>query len=665
MNDKSSKRGIIMKRGYYSSSIKQFGIDTVDSILGQLLISDEFETTDQQKKAWKKEIEILKEQLSIFDDGDIAFEFTIPRIGHRVDVVIIINGIVFLLEFKVGDSDYKKSTEDQVMDYALDLKYFHEASSDKFIVPIVVSTDAESVSTDVIAKNDDNITEVIRCNKNNIGIAISNVIKKFPANKMRMDEWLSSRYAPTPTIIEAAQALYRNHSVSDISRKDAGAENLTETTEKINAIIDKCKISKKKAICFVTGVPGAGKTLAGLNIANSRHQFEADEHSIFLSGNGPLVDVLQEALAKDKAKREKITIESALRETKAFIQIIHKFRDEALTSEKPPIEKVAIFDEAQRAWDENKLSDFMNRKKGISNFNQSEPEFLISIMDRHEDWAVIICLVGGGQEIYKGEAGIEDWFIALKNGYYDWDIYLSDRMIDYEYLGNSTIEELLKERKYNIVPELHLGVSLRSFRSECLSAFVKCLLDSKKDDAKALYQKLKKTYPIVLTRDYETAKKWVKSKARGTERYGLLASSKGKRLRAIGIWVPSVIDHVAWFLNEKNNVNSSYYLEVAASEFKVQGLEIDYSLLAWDADFRYENGDFGCYDFSGASWNHINIEQGKKYLKNAYRVLLTRARQGLIIFIPEGDANDKTRKREYYDGTYMYLKEIGIDEVCL
>lgn len=651
-----------MKRGYYSSSISKFKSESVESILGQLLINDEFETTDLQKNSWKEEIKILQKQLFPLSCGEITFEFTIPRIGHRVDVVIIANGIIFLLEFKTGDNEYRKSTKDQVMDYALDLKYFHEASNNKYIIPIIIPTEAEYLPLQLNVM-DDKIAEVVCCNKSNIGQAISVIINTLPACEMTMEEWINSRYAPTPTIIEAAQALYRNHSVADISRNDAGAENLTETTEKINTIIEQCKAAKKKAICFVTGVPGAGKTLAGLNIANLRHQFEADEHAVFLSGNGPLVDVLQNALAKDKVKRESITIANALRETKSFIQIIHKFRDEALTSDRPPVEKVAIFDEAQRAWDENALSDFMNRKKGVSNFRQSEPEFLISIMDRHKDWAVIICLVGGGQEIYKGEAGIEDWFKALKKGYNNWKIYLSDRMIDYEYLGNSTIEQLLKGRQYNIVSELHLGVSLRSFRSECLSAFVKCLLDNQKKEANILYQKLKETYPIVLTRNYETAKKWVKSISRGTERYGLLASSEGKRLRGLGIWVPSEIDHVGWFLNGKDNINSSFYLEVAASEFKVQGLEIDYGLLAWDADLRYENNTFGHYKFRGKSWNHINTEHGKRYLKNAYRVLLTRARQGLVIFIPEGDIEDETRKPEYYNDTYEYLKSLGLEEI--
>ena len=375
------------------------------------------------------------------------------------------------------------------------------------------------------------------------------------------------------------------------------------------------------------------------------------------------MDVLQTALAKDRAIRDGISINAAKRETKAFIQIIHKFRDEALTTVRPPIEKVVIFDEAQRAWDESSLTGFMKRKKGVADFNQSEPEFLISIMDRHQDWATIICLVGGGQEIYTGEAGIEDWFRALENKFFDWDIYLSDKMTDAEYVGNSSIDELIGIRNYLIETSLHLGISIRSFRSEKMSAFTKAVLDNNPEEAAALYSVLKESYPIVLTRNFDTAKKWVKSKARGSERYGLLASSEGKRLRGIGIWVPSEINHVGWFLNGKDNVDSSYYLEVAASEFKVQGLEVDYSILAWDADFRYTDGDFEYFRYRGTCWNHINIKQRQKYQKNAYRVLLTRARQGLVIFVPEGDPEDISRKPEYYNGTYRYLKSIGIQEI--
>lgn len=649
------------RREYYIDSINNFIVADEENVLGQLLIHDEFETSDLQKLAWKAEIQILKRQLEEFR-GDVIFEYTIPRMGHRVDTVCIIEGIIFLFEFKVGDNEYKKTTIDQVMDYALDLKYFHEESKRRYIVPICVSTKA-SVQKNEYNCCSDGIYNAILCNENNIGDNIHNILLQVRDKTLAGRTWIDSRYAPTPTIIEAAQSLYRNHGVDDISRNDAGAKNLTITTKAISNIIEDCKKNNRKAICFVTGVPGAGKTLAGLNIANERHHFDEDEHAVFLSGNGPLVDVLQNALAIDRAKREKITKSNALRETKAFIQIIHKFRDEALTTSYAPIEKVAIFDEAQCAWNKESLTDFMKRKKGIPEFNQSEPEFLISIMDRHEDWAVIICLVGGGQEIYNGEAGIQDWFSTLSEKYLDWEIYLSDKITDSEYVGNSDVSTMLHNREYHCISDLHLGVSLRSFRSEKLALFVKCLLDEEIELAKETYEELKKSYPVLITRKFDVAKNWVKKKARGTERYGLLASSEGKRLRAEGIWVPSEINHVGWFLNEKDNVDSSYYLEVAASEFKVQGLEIDYAVLAWDADLRYTSNGFDYFKFRGTKWNHVNQEQRQHYLKNAYRVLMTRARQGLIIYIPEGDEEDPSRLTEYYEGTYQYLKHVGIKEI--
>ena len=653
-----------MQRSYYSARIREFLDEKPETLLGKLMVSDEFSTTDLQKNAWRKEIDILQDQLRSVENGDIAFEYTIPRMGHRIDVVCIIRGLIFLLEFKVGDSEYRKSTADQVMDYALDLKYFHELSADRYIIPISIPTEAPSVCNEV-SFMEDKISNVLKCTKDNIGLTINSVLSSVQDQDLSIADWINSRYAPTPTIIEAAQAMYRNHSVKDISRNDAGAHNLTATTETINQIIDDCKRNHKKAICFVTGVPGAGKTLAGLNIANERHNFDADEHAVFLSGNGPLVDILQAALAKDRSSRMGITIAEAKKETKSFIQIIHRFRDEALTTNNPPAEKVAIFDEAQRAWNEESLTDFMKRKKGVDAFNQSEPEFLIRIMDRHQDWAVIVCLVGGGQEIYNGEAGIIDWFRALQKKFRNWHIYLSDKITDSEYVGNSSIEELLTGCSYSLRPALHLGVSLRSFRSEKLAEFVKLLLDNEPSAAAAVYSELSIHYPIILTRDLDKAKEWIRKKARGTERYGLLASSEGKRLRGIGIWVPSVINHVGWFLNEKDNVDSSYFFEVAASEFKVQGLEIDYSILAWDADLRRSGKGFDYFKFRGTRWNHVNNMQQQKYLKNAYRVLMTRARQGMIIFVPSGTdpEDDPTRDSAYYDDIYKYLRSCGINEL--
>lgn len=668
-----------MAKVYYVSTIKEFLKEDNEIILGKLLAKDEYETKDLQKNAWKEEIKILKNELVNFPEGEIAFEYVVPRIGSRIDVVCIIAGIVFLLEFKVGERLHKKSIDDQVMDYALDLKYFHEMSENRYMIPISVATEANdfaignSHGSRLMFSNKDKICcEVLRCNKQSIAKAIKYSLDSIVHDEistLSINEWINSRYQPTPTIIEAAQALYRNHTVENISRNGAGVGNLTVTTNAINNIIDECKIEHKKAICFITGVPGAGKTLAGLNIANTRHSFDKNEHAVFLSGNGPLVEVLTRALATDKAKRENISINRAEREVSSFVQIIHKFRDDALTTVEAPIERVAIYDEAQRAWDKNQLAKFMKVKKGIPDFNQSEPEFLISVLDRHDDWSVIICLVGGGQEIYTGEAGIEDWFEALKDHYSNWDIYVSKKITDAssEYISENVLEEISKNRNVVIEEDLHLGVSLRSFRSADLSSFVKAVIDNNASEAKYIYSTMEKSYNIFLTRNLNDAKTWVKKMARGTERYGLLASSGAKRLRGEGIWVLPKINHVDWFLKDKGHVESSYSLEVVASEFKVQGLEIDYGILAWDIDFRYVDGNFDYFSFVGTKWNHINKERKQKYLKNAYRVLLTRARQGLVIYVPEGvdKEEDPTRDKLVYDELYKYLRSCGIKELML
>ena len=651
-----------MPKAYYDNTISGFLSTSDETILGRLLISDEFRTTTEQKNSWRSEIEILKRQLRHVPDGSIIFEYTIPRIGDRIDVACIINGIIFALEFKVNNTEYLPADEEQVVDYALDLKYFHEESEHRHIVPMLIATDAAPFGT-TITIFDDKILDTILCNKDNIAEKFNAILRVIPQGEnISTNAWINSRYRPTPTIIEAAQALYQKHDVKEISRNDAGAENLEKTNAAINYVIEDCKANHKKAICFITGVPGAGKTLAGLNIANTRHQFEENDHAVFLSGNGPLVQVLQEALARDDAKRNSISKNKAKTKTKAFIQIVHRFRDAAVSSNEPPLEKVAIFDEAQRAWDMEQLTKFMAQKKGVPDFNKSEPESLIEFMNRHDDWATIVCLVGGGQEINTGEGGIVDWFDALRNHFPDWEIYLSDKMTDSEYVGDSSIDALLG-RDYHIIPELHLSISMRSFRSEKQSAFVKALLDCNIEEARSLYNELKEKYPIVLTRDLAAAKNWVRTKSRGSERYGMMATSAAERLRTRGIWAANEIKPVKWFLEGKDDVDSSFYLEITATEFAVQGLEIDYGIVAWDGDVRYCDGDFLYKRFTRNMWCNVNKEERRRYMKNAYRVLLTRSRQGMVIYVPEGNENDVTTAPELYDGTYEYLKSIGIEEI--
>lgn len=653
----------MVKRSYYSNDIQSFLNQDNYSIFGEITMNDQFSAEDLQKNTWNREIEILKRELSQLLDGHIIFEYTIPRIGNRIDNIVIYKGIIFLLEFKVGEKKYPSYAIEQVTDYAFDLSCFHKESHNRLLVPILISTKAHSVKQEIrISK--DNVLETICCNEYEIAKYITEVSLKFIQDEIIPDDWINSLYMPTPTIIEAAQALYLGHNVEDISRNDASAKNLNQTTKAINKIIDYSKAHNRKSICFITGVPGAGKTLAGLNIAVERQKIAEDEHAVFLSGNGPLVDVLQEALARDDAKRNHISRKEASRKVKEFIQIIHHFRDDAISVDTPPVEKVAIFDEAQRAWDEQNLNDFMKKKKHIEDFNMSEPEFLISILNRHNDWATIICLIGGGQEINKGEsAGIYGWFDSLRNNYPNWDIYVSDKITDDEYSKGHNFAEMTKNMNVNIIEDLHLAVSLRSFRSENVSNFVKALLDVDIDTAKRLYEQFNNDYPVFVTRNLHKAKLWVRSQAKGSQRYGLTASSGAKRLRKYGIWVQNKIEATNWFLNGKNDVRSSFHLEETATEFDIQGLELDWTIVCWDADLRFENGDFKHLKFVGTKWQNIKSADNILYLKNAYRVLLTRARQGFVIFVPTGDETDMTAKPEYYDGIYRYLKSVGIKEL--
>ncbi len=654
-------------RSYYSASIAEFLKQSGSEIIGIIHTNDiSAETTIQQSNTWESEVQILKDQLRSFLEGRIIFEYTIPRMGKRVDVVILYKNIVFLLEFKCGDTEYRQSTYDQVYDYALDLRNFQKESHDKLLVPIMVSTNASPYQNVMIMR--DRIVEPIRCNAQNLGITIDHIAQQCQEPAFDYAVWENSEYLPTPTIVEAAQALYRGHNVHDITRSDAGAENLTVTTDEINRIIEYSKTNNRKSICFVTGVPGAGKTLVGLNIAIQRSDAQQGEHAVFLSGNFPLVTVLQEALARDKVEQEKqrgnrISKTEALRSTSAFIQIIHKYRDSFVDNNNVPPERVAIFDEAQRAWTREMIEKFMSTKKGISPFPYSEPEFLISTLDRHQDWAVVICLVGGGQEINTGEAGLPEWFDALRRAFSEWDVYITPQLNDDEYRRGRNWIGMLEGLHTFERDNLHLATSVRSFRTPDLAAFIKAVLDANTDEAKILYQRIKEKYPIVITRNLNKAKDWVRDHCQGTTRYGLLASSGALRLKPEGIFVKNEISVANWFLNGKDDVRSSYMLEDVVSEFDIQGLELDYSLVAWDADFRYVDGQWTYNNFVGNRWTNVNSEERKLYLKNAYRVLLTRARQGMAIFVPEGSDDDQTRRREWYDGTYRYLKSIGIEEI--
>ncbi|MDD9820311.1 MAG: DUF2075 domain-containing protein [Nitrospira sp.] len=656
-----------MERAYYSDNITAFIDRDEDTSLGKLSGSSQFDVTQSQRDAWLAEIRIMKGVLTSYRGrGKVYFEYDIPRLGGRIDVLAIIENVIFVIEFKVGAKECIPSAVDQVYDYALDLKNFHETSHTATIAPILVATNADSQHFLIeTTPQKDKLLAPISINAKNLPAAIRHTLDRADGEPIDAEDWECGRYSPTPTIIEAATALYSGHAVQEISRSEAGAINLRNTSDTIAEIIRSAKTHSHKAICFVTGVPGAGKTLVGLDIATKHIDKDSDLYSVFLSGNGPLVNILREALARDKVRRGKESggpkthIGAARREVKAFIQNVHNFRDDCIRDKGAPLEHVALFDEAQRAWSKEQTTNFMKHRKGISDFDQSEPAFLISCLDRHTDWATIVCLVGGGQEINTGEAGIGEWIKAITEKFPQWKMYLSPRLTENEYNVEGTLAHVTECPTVVAREELHLSVSMRSFRAEHVSLLVKQLLDLDYENARQTLHNISERYPIVLTRDVHRAKAWLRQHARGSERYGIVVSSHAERLKPHAIDVRPKVNPIHWFLHGKEDVRSSYYLEDVVTEFDIQGLEMDWVCLTWDADFRYTPQGWGHWSFHGDRWKHIHKPERKTYLKNAYRVLLTRARQGMVIVIPEGDSSDPTRNKSYYDPTFDYLCSIG------
>lgn len=707
-------------RCMYENTITGFLQEEGMSVFG--IINDKYhgDARSTTRDAWKLEISIMKDSLSLLKDkrGQIIFEYDIPRLGKRVDVILLYSGIIFCIEFKVGESSILEADIDQVLDYALDLKNFHKFSQDKVIVPILVATEhAEFSSVIQMSVYDDRVVNPLVTGKDHLNDLIIAVLEQFPNEEPINPRWIISPYSPTPTIIEAARSLYENHSVEDITRHEADDVYTDRTINYILQVIKSSKENLRKSICFVTGVPGAGKTLVGLDVA-IRQTYQGqdkpveDEGAVYLSGNGPLVAVLTEALARDNYKKcrernENKKLTDSRREVGKSIQMIHRYRDNMLAKIKNPVENgileidpekavrmgkagfgevehVAIFDEAQRSWTHKRLADYLRRggtygnKLKVPNFPMSEAAFLIWSLDQREDWATIVCLVGGGQEINTGEAGISEWISALNEKFPEWDVYISPKLTEAEY-AEGRVNELLKDRSnVNYSESLHLAVSLRSYRAEKLSAFVHALL-SFSNDAPLLYNEIKDKYPIYLTRDMEKARKWLHEKVRGTERTGVLVTKEAARYKPLAIHILPTGDEnaVHWFLDDKNDTRSSNYLEDAATEIQIQGLELDYTCLLWDADLRYDNGKWSYFTFNGNTrWNELtgnseSAQERRKYMLNAYRVLLTRARRGMIICVPAGNPNktlsgfweDSTRLPEYYDGTYQYLKSLGIEEL--
>lgn len=700
----------------YTASIKDFFSTDENYIIGVLTQTNAFDSKRTTIASWKEEINTLKVALKNYrgEDGFVAFEYTIPRVDGRVDCIIGLRGILFVLEFKTGETQDINVDKEQLMQYVIDLKNYHFESYDIPIAPMWVVPNANVPVARVIRPaTNENIFDLMSVSDSTISDVVGKVLSSEYANRNEIDanNWLHSPYCPTANIVEAARKLYANHKVEDINRSDARGEDLVQTTKTIIDLINQAKARNEKYLCIVTGVPGAGKTLIGLSVATLHQNEEQSNRSVYLSGNRPLVMVLQEALARDARDRSKEELEKKLatienkNEKKAyrkahkvnmtdirsrikqFIQPVPNWRKEYLkgilvsgTGEEVsfikdlnyqykgegeyyiPYDHVSIYDEAQRAWEAKENASYVRKKeKHLYNFpDWSEPRFLISCMDRHPDWAVYICLIGNGQDINHGEAGTAEWIRSIKH-FDNWKTFAPS-----DILNDTEVAKEANSLKIEYKDHLHLSTDLRSIRAENLAALVDAILCIKVETAKRILPELER-YPIRITRDLKKAKQWVKENARPNERYGALASSKGQRLKPEAlILLPansSETEVIPWFLGDKKNVNSSFYMEDVATEFQVQGLEIDWAVVAWDADFRYTENGWKQYQFRGSKWMNINKEEIRRYQINAYRVILTRARRGMVIYVPEGNNEDHTRKCEFYNSTYNYFKEIGIKEI--
>ena len=664
---------------FHAAPLAAFARTSDDDVCGALASPRGFTLTPEQLSAWRLQLPILRAALggiAAAPDAPppwIHLEFDIPRLGRRVDAVLVTAGAVVPIEFKVGAKRFERPDYEQAWDYGLDLKNFHAPSHAPPIFPVLCATEAGPGDSRWKPPHPDGVRPPFRCDAAGLARAIRLALDTaggVPGAAIDPATWGEGAYAPTPTIIEAARSLYSRHTVHDITRSDAGAVNLAATSACVERVIAEARERGRKAIVFVTGVPGAGKTLVGLNVA-TRHGRERDAtHAVFLSGNGPLVAVLREALARDELERRRqgdprARIGESRSAVKAFIQNVHHFRDDTLRGTAAPADHVVVFDEAQRAWDARQLAGFMKRKKGVPGFTRTEPDVLLSAMDRHPDWAVVVCLVGGGQEINTGEAGIGAWLESMGGVFPGWDVHISPNLVDSEYAAAGAIERLLAggAARTRFEPALHLSTSMRSFRAEKVSRFVKALLDGDAATGRDLLASFRDRYPIVLTRSMRAARTWIRRQRRGTERAGLVASSSAQRLKPHAIDIRVSIDPVHWFLSPAKDTRSSLYLEDAATEFQVQGLELDWTIVTWDADLRRTSGGWSHHGFRGANWTAVQKPERRRYLENAYRVLLTRARQGMAIFVPPGAKRDKTRSPAFYEGVYRYLTELGVPEV--
>lgn len=620
-------------------------------------------TEAKQVEAWRETWEWLNAALPAVltahpeaEGWTACLEYSIPRRSGRIDLVLLAGDLVLVLEFKKSQAD--AAALRQAEDYALELLDFHAESQARALFPIVCA----GLATKTLGHIESSwgVASVSTCPPTALGQVLNELYETHhdeAASSIDPTVWLDASYHPTPTILEAARSLYAGHEVRELSQSHAGTEQLQRTFDAVGRAVAQ-SAQGRKAICFLTGVPGAGKTLAGLNVV---HQLAQGGDAAFLSGNGPLVSVLQGVLAKDLARRTEMTASQAKRKASVLVTNVHRWLEEYV-DRKPhviPPERIVVFDEAQRAWSR----EHSKRKFGR---DHSEPHMMLEALSRHPGGAVLVALVGGGQEINTGEAGLAEWGRTLASDFRSWDISVSPELLqgDSSTAGSTLFPDasLSGGLRIRTDPDLHLAVTQRAFRAQLLTEWVEEVLACSPQGASKTMEHLR-DYPIVMTRSLEGARAWLRERTRGLRRCGLLASSGARRLRPHGITVREKVDEAHWFLAPPEDVRSSNFLELALTEFGVQGLEVDWAGLAWGGDLTRSTEGWSIRSFKGTRWTRVGNPTEVDFVLNRYRVLLTRAREGLVIWIPGGDPDDKTRDPRLYNGVFDYLSACGVRSI--
>ena len=647
-------------RPWFTQSLGEFRRQTPAQIAASLAYEQaaRFGTLElKQRDSWEASAALLQDALA---EGDaswhIFMECDLLRLEKRADAILLTDRAIFVLEFKMGAQKPDLTDLRQTDNYAMDLHDFHAGSRGVPIIPILIAPSMPQRDLD-LPLFWHGVAPVMIAN----GAMLRDIVARaqaaipLPITPIEPEAWARSAYRPVPSILEAARLLYQRNAVPDIGATRADAHNLTRTTEAIARVIARARADGGRYVVFVTGIPGAGKTLCGLNLVFGALR---EDGAAFLSGNVPLVTVLRKALAQDAAPQGGKAREAAERAALTALQNVHRFLEHhVIHAHETPEARIIVFDEAQRAWDQAQATRDGQRRK--SHLTMSEPAHTLEIMARHEGWAVIVALIGNGQEINTGEAGLAEWGRVIAAAP-SWRAVAARRSITAVDPAQRLAEGA--EPWLALDEDLDLQASIRSLRTSRGTEWVDAVLNGDAPAARAIAAATPEL-PYYITRDANAWRAALRTCTRGLRRAGLVASAGARRLRAegLGVQVPDIAD---WFLKRWPDIRSSEALETFATEYDCQGLELDVVGLAWGGDFLRHAGQWRARRFAGHQWQIVRGAEESRYILNTYRVLLTRARYETIIWVPPGSPahdpfHDETRPAGEMDALADFLLASG------